>query len=205
MHYLELRELFADYSVFSLADIKRIDSTFYRRRLTEWQGKGYLKKIIRGYYIFSDVELNEHVLFEIANGIYRPSYVSFEMALSFYHLIPESVYGITSASTRKTYSFSTFLGEFSYRTISPDLFFGYDIVSNNKRHFKIACCEKAILDYFYIHSDLKSERDFASMRINRDVFLKQIQEKKLDAFLEKFSQKSLSRRITALINFLKHA
>jgi predicted transcriptional regulator of viral defense system len=82
MRYLELKESLKDFTVFSLADIRQTDSFFHRRRLNEWQEKGYIKKLIRGFYIFSDLELNENVLFEIANRIYAPSYISLEIALS---------------------------------------------------------------------------------------------------------------------------
>ena len=107
MQYLEFQKSFNNFTVFSLADIRQVEPGFYRRRLNEWQGKGYLKKVIKGYYIFSGMVLKESVLFEIANRIYNPSYISFEMALAYYGLIPESVYGITSASTRKTSHFRT--------------------------------------------------------------------------------------------------
>ena len=136
MQYIELKESLKEFTIFSLADIERIDSNFYRRRLNEWQDKGYIKKIIKGYYIFSDLELSENILFEIANRIYSPSYISFEMALSYYHLIPESVYGITSASTRRTYKFKTPIAEFSYRTIKHNLFFGYNLINYGHKCFK---------------------------------------------------------------------
>jgi len=72
MQYIELKEALKDFTIFSLNDIKKIDSRFFRSRLNEWQDKGYIKKIIKGYYIFSDLKLNEDVLFEIANRIYNP-------------------------------------------------------------------------------------------------------------------------------------
>ncbi len=125
MQYNLFKSSLKDFTIFSLNDIKQVDPRFHRRRLNEWQIKGYLKKVIKGYYIFSDLEFNENILFEIANKIYSPSYVSFEMALSYYDLIPESVYGITSASTRRTYNFKTSIAEFNYRTIKPQLHFGY--------------------------------------------------------------------------------
>ena len=181
------------------------DSAFFRARLNEWQTKGYIRKIIRGYYIFSDLKLNESVLFEIANKLYSPSYISFESALSRYGLIPEAVYGITSASARKTCRFRTPVGEFSYRTIMPRLFFGYDLVRSHEKCFKIASPEKAFLDYFYIHSDVEKKDDFASLRINRDLFLEKIQKNKLDRFVEKFAQEALAKRVNSFWEFVKHA
>jgi predicted transcriptional regulator of viral defense system len=205
MNYIKLKNSLKDYTIFSLNDIKMIDSSFYRRRLNEWQDKGYIKKIIRGYYVFSDLEINEYVLFEIANKIYNPSYISSEMALSYYHLIPESVYGITSVSTRRTYSFKTPIAEFIYKTVKPQLFFGYNLIKYNNKYIKIASLEKAILDYFYLHSDIKGENDFASLRLNKEIFLKEFNEEKLNKFLERFAQKSLTKRIESFGEFMKNA
>ena len=205
MRYIELNESLRDFTIFSLNDIKKIDKNFHRRRLNEWQNKGYIKKITRGYYIFSSLTLYENVLFEIANRIYNPSYISLEMAFSYYHLIPESVYGITSVSTRRTYKFKTSIGEFAYRKIKPNLFFGYNLVSYKDKRFKIASIEKAILDYFYINPNIKTEVDFASLRMNKDLFLKQINEEKFYGFLKEFDQKRLTRRVNSFLEFMKNA
>ncbi|RLB27756.1 MAG: hypothetical protein DRG66_04865 [Deltaproteobacteria bacterium] len=205
MQYLELKNSFKDFTIFSLTDIKRIDASFHRRRLNEWQDKGYIRKIIKGYYISSDIEIDENVLFEIANRIHKPSYISFETALSYYHLIPESVYGISSASTRKTYTFKTPIGEFNYKTIKPDLFFGYDLVSYDNRHIKIASIEKAILDFFYLNPHIKRYPDFASLRISRDIFLEQAEEERLYRFLSRFAKKTLTKRVKSFLEFIKNA
>ena len=205
MQYLELKNSFKDFTVFSLADIKKIDASFHRRRLNEWQDKHYIAKVIKGYYISSDLEIDENVLFEIANRIYRPSYISFETALSYYHLIPESVYGISSASTRRTYSFKTIIGEFSYKTIKWDLFFGYDLVRHNNKYIKIASTEKAILDFFYLHPHIKREPDFTSLRINKNIFLKQVNQERLYRFLDRFAKKALTKRVKSFLEFIKNA
>jgi len=205
MQYLELKNSFKDFTVFSLADIKKIDASFHRRRLNEWQDKAYIAKVIKGYYISSDLKIDENVLFEIANRIYRPSYISFETALSYYHLIPESVYGISSASTRRTYSFKTTIGEFSYKTIKSDLFFGYDLVLYNSKYIKIASIEKAILDFFYLHPHKKRESDFTSLRINKDIFLKQVNKERLYRFLDRFAKKTLTKRVKSFLEFIKNA
>lgn len=205
MRYIELRQSLKNFTVFSLADIKSLDSGFYRRRLNEWQDKGYIRKIIKGYYIFSDLELNERRLFEIANKIYNPSYVSFEAALSYYGLIPESVYGVTSASTRRTGRFDTALAAFSYRTVRPHLFFGYDIIEHENRRFKIARAEKALLDYFYINSNLKTAEDFTSLRINRDALSERVKKNTFNAYLRRFGKKSLAKRMKLFWEVQEHA
>src|SRR4030043_614617 len=112
MNYLNLRGSLKNFSVFSLRDILRGEPGFHRRRLNEWQAKGYIRKVIKGFYIFSDLPLDELVLFEIANRVYKPSYVSLESALAYYQLIPESVFGVTSVSTRRTYRFAPGFADF---------------------------------------------------------------------------------------------
>ncbi|MCD6294527.1 MAG: hypothetical protein J7M20_06300 [Deltaproteobacteria bacterium] len=205
MRYHEFREAFKLYTVFSVNDIRKVESRFYVRRLVEWQDRGYIKKIIRGYYVFADLKLDENVLFEIANRIYNPSYISFEMALSCYQMIPESVYGLTSASSRKTMIFKTNVGDFIYHTIRPRLLFGYKLVDYNGRRFKIADPEKALLDYFYINTTIKSENDFAGMRIAREQYLTQVDERRLMAYLNEFRQKRLAKRVKSFMEYVKDA
>ena len=205
MRYNEFREALKLYTVFSVNDIRKVESRFYVRRLVEWQDKGYIKKIIRGYYVFADLKLDENVLFEIANRIYSPSYISFEMALSCYQMIPESVYSLTSATSRKTMIFKTNVGDFIYRTIRPRLLFGYKLVDYNERRFKIAEPEKALLDYFYINTTIKSEDDFAEMRIDREQYLTQVDERRLVAYLNEFKQKRLVKRVKSFMEYVKDA
>lgn len=205
MKYLELKSRLKGFPLFSLNDIKNIDPEFHRRRLNEWQDKGYIKKIIRGYYLFSDIPVDEELLFKISNQIYYPSYVSLYSALSNYNLIPESIYQITAISTRKTYHFKTSLGYFVFRSIKPQLFFGYNLIKQNRFHIKLADVEKALLDYFYLNPDLQAEQDFASLRINREELLEQINERTLFKYLERFQQNRLTRRINNFWRFIKNA
>ena len=205
MKFLELKNELNDFPIFSLNEIRIIDPNFHRRRLNEWQDRGYIKKVIRRYYIFSDSQLSEEVLFKIANRIYSPSYVSMESALSYYHLIPESVYGVTSISTRRTHHFKTSIGEFIFRSVKPLLFFGYNLMGYKGQYLKIASIEKALLDYFYLHPDIETRQDFDSLRIDKDILFEQTDEKKLRNYLERFNQKKLTRRINTFWSHMKDA
>ncbi|MCI0493757.1 hypothetical protein L0Z72_02025 [candidate division KSB1 bacterium] len=206
MKFLDFKEALKGYTLFSVREIKKIDHTFYRRRLSEWQAKGYIKKIIRGYYLFSDVELNEQVLFEIANRMHQPSYISLEIALSHYHLIPESVYGITSITTRKPYKYSTPFGDFAYRYIKPALFFGYELINYQpNKIFKIGYPEKVIIDFFYLNPHIKSPNDFESLRINSTQFWEQINEHRMSQFVERIGQKRLTRTMRIFMEHMKNA
>ena len=205
MNFIEFKEKFKDFTVFSLNDIRNIEGNFRRRSLNEWQDKGYIKKVVDKYYIFSDLELNENVLFEIANRIYSPSYVSMEMALSYYHLIPESVYMVTSVTTRKTNSFDTKIGNFDYRTVKSEFYFGFVIENYGDKHYKIASIEKSILDYLYLNPGIRKKEDFESLRINYDEFRNSVDPEKIDSYISVFRQKTLKRRVDSFMEYMKNA
>lgn len=44
MNYLTFRKAFNGFTVIALADIRAVEPNFHRRRLNEWQDKGYLTK-----------------------------------------------------------------------------------------------------------------------------------------------------------------
>jgi predicted transcriptional regulator of viral defense system len=202
MRFLHFKEIMKPFTLFSLRDIRRIDRSFHRGRLNDWQDKGYIRKLIKGHYMFTDIRLSEAVLHEIANRLYDPSYISCETALAWYGLIPESVYLVVSVGTRKTCRFKIHVAEFSYRTIKPSLFWGYTIEHLEQVHFKIAQPEKAILDFFYLHPSWTGDDDFRELRIDRERFNERVNSERLLAYLEKFSHGALSRRIKRLLNFL---
>jgi predicted transcriptional regulator of viral defense system len=202
MQYLEIKDNLKSFIVFSVKDISKIDSDFHNQRLSEWQKKGYIKKVIKGYYIFSDIAVNESVLFIIANEIFKPSYISLEMALSYYGLIPESVYGITSVTSKKTYKFASSLGQFSYCRMKPELMFGYKLVNYQNHNFKIAGIEKAILDYFYINPKLKTDGGFQELRINKNTFQEKVDMKTFKQYLVQFNNKALEKRVNQFIGYL---
>jgi hypothetical protein len=89
--------------------------------------------------------------------------------------------------------------------MKPALFFGYELVENQGRRYKIASPEKAVLDHFYVNPHLNSSSDFAGLRIDVNSFRERIDEEKINYFLEKFSQKRLSKRIHSFLEYMKNA
>lgn len=199
---MEIKDNLKDFVVFSVNDILKIDSAFYKQRLSEWQKKGYIKKVAKGYYIFADLKINESALFIIANAIYQPSYISLEMALSYYDLIPESVYTITSTTSKKKYALNSSVAQFSYRQIKPECMFGYQLIPYQNHNFKMAEIEKALLDYFYVNSKFKTEDEFWELRINKEVFRERVNVEKLKNYLIQFGNKSLEKKINRLLNYI---
>ena len=205
MQYIKLKEELKKYTVFSLKDIKKIDPKFARARLNEWQKKEYIKKIIKNFYVFTDIMFNEQTLFEIANRIYCQSYISLETALSYYNLIPESVYNTTSVSTKRTYTFDTEIGQFIYRKMKPSIFFGYKLLEYGDKKIKIASIEKTILDFLYLNSAINSVAAMESIRFNKEEFLSNTDKNKFDDYLLLFNNKQLSKRVKVFWEFIYNA
>ena len=205
MKFIDFKDHFAGFRVFSTQDILKWDPAFDTRRLVEWQNKNYVKRIVNRWYMFSDTRLDENFLYIAANRIYSPSYISFESALAYYRLIPEGVYTITSATTLKTNEFSTALGTFSYRHLKPELMFGYRLVDVAGQRFKIAKPEKLLLDYMYLHSELQSSNDFESLRINQPELQTLIKKSTLLEYLALFENKALEKRVNTFMKTFQYA
>ncbi len=203
MKYIDFYNHFKEYPIIHLSDIKNVESDFDHRRLYEWQKKHYLKKVANNFYIFADKQLSDFEMNFISNKLYEPSYLSFEYALSYYNLIPETVFLYTSVTTRKTRIIKSEIGNFAYRNIKTGLFFGYRLVKNEKISFKIADPEKALLDFLYFRSDIINENDIYELRISKETFKEIMNYNKLNNYLKKFGSKKLDQKIKLINAYVK--
>jgi len=203
MNKTEFKNYFISDKIFSLKSIRKSMPNFSYRQIDRWEKDSFLLKVKKGFYMFSDQNLNKLFLFFVANKIYSPSYISLETAFKFYGLIPEENFQIVSISSRKTTKLDNVLGFFSYHQVKPQLFFGYRILEGEEKVL-MAEIEKAILDYLYLHSELKTEDDFKGMRINKDSFLKNVNFEKLQKYLNLFNNKALEKRVSVFLKTIKN-
>ncbi|MCP6726635.1 MAG: hypothetical protein KJI69_01165 [Patescibacteria group bacterium] len=148
-------------------------------------------KLKRGIYAFS---INAPTKLEIANKIYQPSYISFETALSHYGIIPETVYTITSATTKRTKEIIVQNSTFKYYKIKKNLFFGYRPKKFNNKIILMADPEKALLDYIYLLSLRKGV-------FNERLDLSKIDTDKLGYYVNYFKKSvKKDRALISLIN-----
>lgn len=213
MNFLEFRNKMDSFKVFSISDIEKMFPDFLRLNLINWQKKGFVIKIRREWYCFTDQQIHGNIPWLAANLIYQPSYISLHTALSFYNLIPEAVYTTTSITTKKTKQFNTPVGNFSYNTVKSSLFgfghtlfdFNYDsqIGLNNMRLFSrkilFAEMEKAILDFFYINHQYKTEKDIEHLRFDNSVLENSLNKPKLYTYLDRFKSKSLDYKVFKML------
>lgn len=167
-------------------------------RLSKTQAKYYLEtytmvglflRLKRGLYCLKDNKPNEE---EIANALYKPSYVSFEYALAYHNIMPEMVYSVTSATTKPTRLFVVEGKSFSYRTIKRKVFVGYTPLKHNEHTVLIAEPEKALVDYLYFA--ILDKKD-----INDRLATKKINKKRAVEYAERYHNKRLSELVSKIL------
>ncbi|MBI5243458.1 MAG: type IV toxin-antitoxin system AbiEi family antitoxin domain-containing protein [Elusimicrobia bacterium] len=130
--------------------------------LMRYARRGLLRRLKRGLYAAAARPPSS---WAAANRVYRPSYISLESALSYYGMIPETVYSVTSATTRSTREFDVQGMGYVYRTIKKAAFAGYRAVEINGETVLVAEREKALADTLYLaflrKEPLNSRLDFS--------------------------------------------
>lgn len=132
-----------------IADLLKSEVSNVNAKISYMVKQGILVRLKRGLYIFSEPYRDGLVdSIVVANRLYAPSYVSFEYALSYYGLIPERVYEVTSATLRAKKLFETPLGRFSYKPVPMEVYaIGVDWIDDTIQGGKlIATPEKALCD-----------------------------------------------------------
>lgn len=182
-----------------LSDYKNPDD--YISRMVK---KGELIRLKNGFYLISEKIQNSPIPFEqIANLLYGPSYLSLEWALSYYHMIPEGVYVVTSVTVAQSRSFVTSVGTFEYTYLNHDRYsIGIDQKENEAGRFLIATPEKALADLIHMKSKNLSGKDLLedlieSRRIERDV-LKNLNKKALIEIRDQYRSKNIDNLVNVL-------
>jgi predicted transcriptional regulator of viral defense system len=203
MRFREFEAKIKELHAFNLNDVRKLDPDFHRQQLNYWQNQGYIKPLAGGYYILADRALGEMYLFMVANKIYEPSYISLESALAYYEVIPETVLGVTSISSRKTKQYKSNWGIFSYRSVKPHYMIGYQVIETSPGYkFKIASLEKAIVDYLYLNSDIHSIADFEGLRWNRTQLLRLLDHSIFVKHVNLFDKRALESRADKFMEYL---
>lgn len=165
--YRKLKEknliIFTPIDIRRIFGVSKVAATFLVHRYTK---QGLLKRVKRGIYTLYDTNVPDLYL---ANKLYEPSYVSLEFALSYHQVIPETVYEITSVTTKATRRFNVLGKVFTYRKIKKQAFTGYSVNQQRGLAFLIAEPEKAFVDLTYLRiiSNKKLISRFNKEKINQ--------------------------------------
>lgn len=158
-----------------------------------------LVSIRRGLYIAGPkMSLPTPEPFLIANHLRGPSYVSLEAALSYWDMIPERSYEISSVTIKTSTLYQTPVGRFSYRQLKlPYYSYGIKRVQHTpKQTMLIASPEKALCDKIVLTPKLqlrsiKQTQEFLieDLRINDEV-LSELDTQLIELWLPKAPKKS---------------
>lgn len=153
-------------------------------KLTRYKQAGYLISPKRSvYYLANEVENK----YKIANKIYSPSYISLDSALSKYDLIPETVYTITSVTTKATREFTDNQTVYRYHRIKKKAFIGY----HKEGDTLWADPEKAVVDFLYFVAQGKR-------KLNDRLQREKIDKSKVISYAKFFNDKRLNKLITRI-------
>lgn len=183
----------AGLKLFSVLDYQRIlgvkNYSSARSNISRYLKLGIMQKACKGLYFLADNSPHE---FEIANKAYQPSYISFETAMSFYGIIPETIYEVMSATLRTTRTFNVNNIQYSYSKIKKNCFNGYKPIKIKNATILIAEPEKALVDYLYLVA--LGKRRLAYERID----LSKIKKTKLLSYAKQFEKKKIKEIINNL-------
>ncbi len=190
---------------FTMRDLELVHPGFRRATLAEWHRRGAVQMLVRGWYVFAGTQVDLPLLFEAGCRAYPPAYVSLETALSWYELIPETVHAVTLIGTQKTRTSTGDTATFVWRTVAPARWFGYHVAEYRQGHkFLIADAEKALLDYLYLHPDLRTVDDMLSLRLDDNGFAA-LHRPRLERWAARFRYAPLMRQVHLLEEAMHHA
>ncbi len=199
MGWVEFKSKMFELGCFNIHQVYAFWPGFDRNNFVRWNRKGYLVRLRQGVYAFPEYKRKPGMAEYFAGRIYNPSYISLHSALAFYGLIPESVVQITSVTSLKTAAFRNDFGEYSYKSVRPDLMFGYVAHPiGDGRVTAYASREKALLDLLYLYPFYNTDREIAELRLDADVLRKELNRVQWESAAERFHSKALGRRMRLL-------
>lgn len=176
------------FSPLELQRVLGISAIAARFLVHRYAKRGVFFKLRKGLYCLADQPPSE---FAVANRLYEPSYLSFEFALSYHHLIPEAAYVITSATSRPTRALMAMGKTFEYHRLKKSVFTGYEPVKVGTETILIATPEKALLDTLYF-VDLKKKT------LNDRLDLRTLNWKRIEFYVRLFERPSLRKLLRSL-------
>lgn len=180
-------------------------------KISELLRSGQLTALRRGLYVAgpeSDLPIPDALL--LANHLRGPSYVSLESALSYWGMIPERVFEVSSVTIKTAKNYDTPLGRFSYRHLAtPYYSFGVQRVELAPQQMAmIASPEKAICDKIVLTSgvllrSINQTRDFLTEDLRIDIEqLQSLSISTIESWLEDAPKRSSLQMLVNTLNAL---
>jgi len=136
----------------------------------------------------------------IGGALVPKAYVSLEYSMSFYGFLAENAYTFTYVTTQKTRKFQNDFFNFSYKSIKPELFWGYTKRFFGSLSYQMASPAKAVFDFIYLTplGSGRAIREFLfDSRFNWEIF--SLQDK---AEFKQAVEKSQSKKMGNILKYL---
>lgn len=204
MKYNDLVRKVQDLPYFDEIFLGKEFSQTFRNQLSRWAKEGKIIRLKKGLYTLPhQLQKRAFSPMFISNILYPHSYISLEYALSFYDLIPEHTTVLTAISTHKTKRFQNPLGTFTYQSVKPSLFFGYEKYPLPHDYpVLVATPEKALLDKIYFDSTVRYELSYFSENLRLQNFEK-LRMKLLKQYAKRINSVKVKKMVSILIPFIR--
>ncbi len=173
-----------------------------QRQLADWVRAGKVVQLRRGLYTLAPPhQLEQPHSYVVANHMVRGSYVSLQIVLSHYALIPEHVAVVTNVTTGRPGMWQNPYGHFSYQHIQPALFFGFQHRQVTQTQWAyMATPEKALLDLIYLTPNADSAGYIRALRLQN---LDQLDIERLTAYVYRANKPKLKRALSHILQVVE--
>lgn len=137
----------------------------------------------------------------LANILRFPSYVSLEYVLAKYNFIPEAPFAVTCVTVKSPRVYSSPFGDFIYRSVKENLFFGWEIKDFRGKEVRVASFAKALFDFLYLKK-LPIEQ-WQNYLLAEGRFNWKILSRKEKTKFARFTKNSGSKKMVEIFNILR--
>ena len=104
-------------------------------------------------------------------------------------------------TTQKTCRYENALGNFSYQTIRPRLFWGFEPKTmRDGKQYMMATPEKAIIDLLYLYPQYSTEVDMRELRLDADWMQDELDKNRLMGYVERLGSPIIKKKVRMLLN-----
>lgn len=200
MNFIEFHNSWFELGCFSIYQVRATIPDFDKNNIIRWTKKGYLIRLRQDWYTFSEYSQIPNSSLYFAGKIYSPSYISLHTALNFYGLIPEAVTSVNSITTSRRTRYINDIGDFTYQSVKPELFFGYiPKTLPGGKIYMMATAEKALVDLLYLYPEYKTQEDMLELRLDNNFMQEELNLDLIHSYLNIINCKALTHRTNILL------
>jgi len=199
VNFNDFKQQLQGLTVFTNLQAQQMAGEHIATTLTHWIHRGYIVRLRRGLYTFPELVEPPYTPLRLAQYIYSPSYISLQTALHYHGLTTEYTSQLNSVTTLKTAHFYNDAGIYSYQTVQPHFYYGYNTVTTAQGETMLmATPEKALLDLLHFNPTCRTRDDMLQLSLNGQQLRQQLNMGLLTEYLARSTSPSLTQRMAVL-------